>query len=678
MPAPTTFAEAQDVLAARLPGYTRRAHQMALAEAIEQAIAGRKPGLFQAGTGTGKSLALLIPAILSGIRTVVATSTKALQTQYAKSDLPFLEEHLGVPFTYAILKGRSNYPCHARAEEIKAPTARQQGVLDQMEELSTREAVLAGKIIDREDFPALAEDEWKAFSMSAAECPGAKSCPFSAKCFAERAKAKAAEADVVVTNTAYLMMDRQLQLASGGNVALLGEIGQLIVDEAHNLPEAARSALEDTMTEGTFAKMGRDMAGYLNAQGGNESVAEKIGPATDELWAEVTRRYADFTRQNGGKADPMPLTLSMIIEEMAALFIGLYQAIDEAREEIKATPAFEDHEKIVRERILRRSAALLDRLRAYTTDDPDQTIRWVEQETDEFRGQKRTRTFLRSAPVSVAGFLRAAIWDEVPAILSSATLTSGTKLVQGARVPDFDYLAETMGLRAGEALTFDAGSPFNYQRQVKLFVPAKGIPEPAGKETAAWRSYAQSATMELVTQSGGGALLLYTSRSALNEAYQNLSGQLRRAGLTVLKQGDAPTSELVRAFKEDGNAVLFGLKSFFEGVDIPTKALRLVVLDKLPFAVPTDLVYQARCKAIENQYANRWASFDRLTIPSMILVLTQAFGRLIRHRDDLGVVAILDPRLHSKRYGKTILEALPPAARTSDITDAGKFLKSIR
>lgn len=666
---PATFAEAQDVLAEKLPGYTRRQHQMDLAEQVEIAIAEARAALFQAGTGTGKSLALLIPAILSGKRTVVATFNKALQGQYATKDLPFLADNLGVDFEWAVLKGRANYPCWARAQEITSPSPRQQAVLDRMTELSTPQAILDGEIIDRESFPLMTEEEWKPFSMSASECPGASSCPFAEQCFTERAKARAAAAQVVVTNTAYLLQDLILRKATEGNVALLGDFDQLIVDEAHTLPDVATGALEDTMGQGTFNKLARDMGAYLYREEGDEEIATGIEQAAAALWAQLNARYAEFTRRNSGKADPMPLTVQTLISDLGSLFIALYQAIETTREEIKAIPAIDDRAKIARARILRRSANQMSRLEAYTTDPAEKTIRWAEVEEIKFRGSTEKRLYLRSAPVSVAPFLRAALWDAVPAILSSATLAAGN---------DFSYLAETLGLGKGEAMTYDAGSPFDFQRQALLYVPDDKAPEPTPKNATAWRAYAQTVTHHLVTKSGGGALLLFTSRSAMNESYQALARRFEAEGLLVMRQGDAPNGELIRQLKECKNGVLFALRTFFEGVDVQGSSLRLVVLDKLPFAVPTDLVHQARCAEVERRYNDKWASFTRLVIPSMILVLTQAFGRLIRHRDDQGVVAILDNRLVTKRYGNTILKALPPARRTSRIEEAVAFLEASR
>lgn len=669
-----TFADAQEVLAAALPGYTKRPHQMALAEVVEQSIQDGKCAALQAGTGTGKSLALLIPMILSGRRGVVATSTKALQSQYAKHDLPFLQEHLGVPFTWAVLKGRSNYPCHAKAEDITSPARGQREVLDRMTACSTPEAVKDGSIIDREDFPALTDDEWRAFSMSAAECPGAKSCPFADKCFAERAKNRAAEATVVVTNTAYLLQDIKLRQATDNNVALLGEIDLLAIDEAHNLVDAATGALEDTLGQGGYAKLGRDLAAFLEAQDGDVSAADQIEPAAAELWRVLGLAYDAFLARSKGKPDPMPLPQGVIIaDELGAAFINLYNAIKTAREAVKNVTVFEDHDRITRSRILRRSLGQLSRIEQYTTDSDDVTVRWLEQETSTWRGEQRTRLYLRSAPIRVAPFLRAALWSMIPTILSSATLTTASAKSGGA---DFSYMLEQLGLDGFDPLTFDAGSPFDYQKQTRTFIAPRSAPEPAGRTVTEWRAYAQATSLELVRASKGGAFLLYTSRSAMNEAHRALAPMFQRMGLLVLKQGDYPTSEMVRLFKENGNAVLFGLKSFFEGVDIAGRALRLVILDKLPFGVPTDLLLQARCDWLDRKHG-KWGGFSHQTIPAMTLTLIQAHGRLVRHLSDQGMFAILDNRLWTKRYGNQIRAALPQAPETDSINNAVKYLASL-
>jgi ATP-dependent DNA helicase DinG len=370
--------------------------------------------------------------------------------------------------------------------------------------------------------------------------------------------------------------------------------------------------------------------------------------------------------------EPLPLPLRHLIGDdgLGPLVRDLYQAIDLARDEVKLTRPDEDDERnrIARWRLMSRAENTLDRLMALATDPEDKTIRWAESQAMTYRGDKRERVVLRSAPVSVAPFLRTAMFDQFPVIMASATLAPGGS---------FSYLREVLGLAEDEVISHDAGTPFDYPRQAVLYYPEKGLPEPTGSQVEAWRGYAQAATRHLVESSGGGALLLFTSRSAMNEAWQALAAGFRERGLLVLRQGDMPSPELVRLMKEDGNAVLFALRTFFEGIDIQGRALRLVVIDKLPFGVPTDLVRIAREEAIKRRHG-KWAAWDRLTVPGMILILTQAFGRLIRHRDDLGVIAILDPRLSSKGYGKGIREALPPARPTTDIHEAARYLEGIR
>ena len=311
-------------------------------------------GMFQAGTGTGKSFALLIPAILSGTRTVVATFNKALQNQYVR-DLMFLDDNLGTDFRWAILKGRGNYPCLAKINDLTrgALTTAQRAVVDRVEaDVAAKEEVV--KIADREDFPALDDEAWKPFSMSAAECPGANSCPFGDKCLAEGAKARAGAAQIVVTNTAYLMQDLILRQQTAGSVALLGDFGQLIVDEAHTLPDVATGALADTMGEGTYRVLARDMAGYMDRNGGAPATAEKVEQAAAALWTVLRFRFDDFAEKTRNRKDPMPLTHEMLLDldDLGGFFSALHNAIYAAREEIKATrpDSFDDREKIARER----------------------------------------------------------------------------------------------------------------------------------------------------------------------------------------------------------------------------------------------------------------------------------------------------------------------------------------
>jgi ATP-dependent DNA helicase DinG len=505
--------------------------------------------------------------------------------------------------------------------------------------------------------------------MGSAECPGRKHCPFGEKCFAERAKDKAAASKIVVTNLAYLMQDLLLRQRSDGAVSLLGEYEQLLIDEAHNLPDVATSALEDSIGESALIRLSHDLAGFLNDQARDTGAAEDVAAQAGVLWAALAARYAERNRGNR-QADPVRLAARDILD-LADRVTTLLETIETARTEVLAVKGLdnEDPAYVARHRLLRRCDDWHARISAILISEDD--VRWLEENEITVRGTKEKRLFLRTAPLSAGPFLREVIWDDVPAVMLSATLATGRDRRTGQ--PDFSYLRQGCGLKPGEAIEFDAGTPFDFASQAMLYVPAKGLPEPSGTATQSWRVFAQQATEQLVRAADGNALLLYTSRANLNDAYERLAPAFRKLGLTVLKQDDAPTPELIRQLK-GGRAVLFGLKSFFEGVDIQGDAVSLVVIDKLPFAVPTDVLVKARAEALVRRHGS-WADFRMMTIPSMSLVLIQGTGRLIRHRDDRGVIAVLDPRLSSKSYGRQIIESLPPAKVTRDISDAVRFLE---
>lgn len=662
----TTFEEAQDLLAAKLPGYARRPHQMALAEKVELAIAENMGALLEAGCGTGKSLAALIPAILSGQRTIVATATKLLQNQYIH-DLEFLQANL-VDFTWAVLKGRSNYPCLAKIKDPGlTPTMAQARILTA---LSAPEIVSGEVIPDRETLPAASETEWQGLAMSAAECPGARNCPFSEKCYAERAKAKAASSKIVVTNLAYLMLDLLLRQRSGGNVAMLGDYEKLIVDEAHELGDKATDALSDSFGVGTFVKLSHDAAGFLQSQRRSMDAAEDIEHAARRLWLTIDQLFAE---RNQGNKESVPVRLSAAdVIGLGAGLVDLVEALNTCRRQITEIKGIErgDRDFIARQRLMNRLADRAGSLSEILTAEG--LVHWLEEVVNTRRGVTEKRVMLRTAPLSPASWLRSVIWERVPALMMSATLSTGRDFHGQA---DFSFLRRFVGLHEHEAIEFDAGSPFDFSKQALLYVPPKGIPEPKGATMSAWRTYAQSVTRRLVLAARGNALLLFTSRSAMDESYRVLADDFRGAGLTVLKQDDAPTPELVASLKK-GGAVLFGLKSFFAGVDVQGQALSLVVLDKLPFAVPTDILFAARGEAIV-ALRGPWADFRELAIPTMTLPLIQGVGRLVRTVEDKGVMAILDPRLSTKGYGKTIQNSLPPARRTTEISEAVAFLETI-
>lgn len=635
-----TFAEAETVLASALPGYESRPQQQALAAAVEGVLANGGQGLFEAGCGTGKSLGAMIPAILSGKRTIVATATIALMEQYANKDVPFLQENLGVPFNWALLKGRSNYFCVAKAiaaDRSKLPF-----------DLTAMEAELAANPEhsgDREHFTTpVTKDQFSYVASTAAECPGKSECPFAVECYSERAKAIAADADVVITNTAMLMTDLKVRKATDGYGSLLGTYEALIIDEAHELEDIATSALAEEIRPNGIEKLVTEVSNFAaNQERGFSSIGQDVLDATDAAWKSLP------TDQK--------LTLGWFSRN-GEPFTVLFEALREFASEVSAITVTDKKSEARRSILTRRAYNLVTKISDAILSDDEVLVRWVEEETTKGRNAKVVKV-LNTAPVHVGAFLQETVWETTSAALISATLSVGGS---------FDYLTDRLGLEAPQ--TLNVGTPFDYSTQAMLFVPQKEMPSP--KDRSAWLTYSANTTLDLIRKSGGGALLLFTSRQSMNNAYEMLSDTLRGMGFTPIRQGgeDGTNKEIARKFQEDEHSVLFAVKSFFTGVDFAGDTCRLVVIDKLPFPVPTEPVYAARCEQIER---NGGSDFSQLTIPAMTLTLVQGYGRLIRTKSDRGVVAILDSRLTGTGYGRKIVGSLPDSPVTTSLDKVQSF-----
>jgi ATP-dependent DNA helicase DinG len=641
----TTFAQAERVLAARLPGYESRPQQQALATFVEKSLATGTHGLAEAGCGTGKSLGALIPAILSGKRTVVATATIALQEQYANKDLPFLQEKLGVPFTWALLKGRSNYFCEAKAASPSTKV--------NMAQLAAMRAELDANpehTGDREHFnTAITKQEFSELASSGLECPGKGECPFSANCFAEKAKAKASVAKVVITNTAMLMTDLKVREVTEDRASMLGEYEALIIDEAHELEEVATSQLEETFRPASVAKLVKEVENFVAMQSGSAKSASRVLSAMDDVTGSLP------TPKDGQK---VRLGLSFFLEHQDA-YVDMVEALREMLADVMAVTIIRDDKKAnARRGIL--TSRITNQIRRYQTlltAEESELVRWVEVE-QQTRG---TVKVMHSAPIDVAPFLTEWLWSRTTSVLMSATMSVGG---------DFSFIQDRLGL--GGAPAMNVGSPFDFNKQSLLFVPDPKVPSP--KNMGAWMTYSNATIMELIDAAKGGALLLFTSRSAMNSAYQDLSQRLGEKGFTALCQGlNGTNKELAQTFKSDTHSVLFALKSFFTGVDIPGDACRLVVINKLPFPVPSEPVFQARADEVKKSGRS---DFKELSIPMMTLPLVQGFGRLIRTKTDRGVVAILDSRMTSTGYGRQILNSLPDCAATTNLDDVRDFFSA--
>ncbi len=634
----STFAEAESRLAESLPGYESRSQQQLLARTIETSIAEEKHLLAEAGTGTGKSLGYLIPAILSGKRVIVSTATKALQDQIFGKDVPFLAEHLGVEFSYALLKGRSNYLCLNKALTVEAKDCPS---LSQIMQAAKRPGFDGTK--DGLGFEVNVSD-WMQVAADSDECSALDCKKVNPElCFAEQAREVARKAQVVVVNHALFLTDLVLAEATGGNASMLGAYDVVVFDEAHEIEEYAGNALGSQFKQAGLINVVSECRNYARryaaaAQEPIESISTSVLSSITQVWSileEGRIRQANLLAH---------------ADEYVALANGLAEL-----HQIVAEPSFLDDEfdttaKKRQQRIEGKVGSVAVRFARLITDKFDQVVRWVEIEKTR-RGEDIK--VIRSAPINVGTLLRPMLFEtDVTAILASATLSVNGK---------FDYVAGRLGIDKFNSI--DVGTPFDYPNQALLYVP-KNLPAPT---EGSWASLSLHTMEELVRASDGRALLLFTSTRQMKMAYDTLA---KRLPYKCFKQGDAPNGVLIEQFKADTHSVLFAVKSFFTGVDVQGEALSLVIMDKLPFPVPTEPLTEARCEAIKKRGGS---DFSEYTVPVMSLVLKQGFGRLIRHRNDRGVVAILDSRLLTKGYGKQIMSSLPDAHQATVQDEVKEF-----
>lgn len=653
---PRTFAEAEVRIAAGMAGigktYESRPQQQALAAFVEGTLSSRQHGLAEAGCGTGKSLGGMIPAILSGKRVVVSTATKALQDQYATQDVPFLQAHLGVDFTFALLKGRSNYVCLNKAATVDPGEIA--GLADILAHLWANEEN-PGFIGERSDLPfEVSNRDWMKLAADTEDCQ-AFECKDTGTCFAQRARARAKLAQVVVVNHALYLTDLVVREMSGGVASLLDQHDVVLFDEAHEVESYASNALGSQFKISGVIHLTNEVRNFGRRHvpakaDALEAAGNAVAAAVNVLWDGLGKAFS------AANTDRMPVTAALILDELPEEFVGLATALQGLHETVLAgdmlhtvATASQSDVRKRQQRLVRRTSSTLGRFVNAMTASFDDLVRWVE------RDPKGNLTFA-TAPVTVAPYLSEALFDrgDVTAILMSATLSVNNS---------FDYIAGRLGVSNFGSI--DVGTPFDFAAQSLLYVPAN-LPDP-GKERNAWSSRIVQEVASLVKASDGRALLLFTSRREMDNVHDMLAPRLP---YTVLKQGDMPNQVLADTFMADPSSVLFATKSFFTGVDFHGDACSLVVIDKLPFPVPSDPIVKARQDAIERAGGN---AFKEFTIPEMTLPLKQGFGRLIRSKKDRGVVAILDPRLVTKGYGKTILNSLPPAGRVGTLAEVEAF-----
>ena len=607
-------------LARALAGFEDRPVQRRMAEAVAAALEDERPLLVEAGTGTGKTLAYLVPAVLSGKRVVVSTGTRALQEQLIAQDLPLCEAAIGRPVRAAVLKGVSNYLCRRKASALELQLA-----LDADLE-AIRDWMLWTETGDRAELGAVAtESPWWELVTTTAESRLGPKCPHHEQCFVTRARRAAEKAEIVIVNHHLFFADLSLRGSSPGG-RVLPDYDAVVFDEAH--------LLEDVMTEHfgfgvstvRLALFGKDLAAAGLETGAVErSAGSFFGAVRGALGALLFDGRVALP--DGLFADP----------DLKAAWFELDGALEGAEIAAKAAAARDEEEKREEwEALSRRAAAVRAALSDLAEPDRESTkraVRWGEA-----RG---SGLFLRAAPIDVSDILRDRVIGAVPAaVFTSATLTSGRR---------FTYVRERLGLTPDACDELHLDSPFDYGRQAMLYVP-RDLPPPADP---GFTATACARVADLCSLSGGRAFFLVTSHRALREAAALLPALLP---FPLLVQGQAPPPVLLERFKS-GPSVLLATGTFWAGVDVPGPALSLVVMDKLPFASPGDPLTAARAEALEG--AGRDA-FAELSVPHAALAFRQGFGRLIRRRDDRGIVAVLDGRIVQKRYGQAFLTSLPP------------------
>lgn len=616
-------------LARGVSGYEHRPGQIRMARAVQDALEHDGMLLVEAGTGTGKTWAYLIPAALSGRRVLVSTGTRALQDQIMEKDLPALERHLGIEIDAACVKGLGNYLCLRRFGELQRSSDAMQPRFARTLPL-LRSWAQTTKTGDRADLAAIAEEDpiWARVVSGSDTRIGAR-CEHYDDCFVTRVRRRAEGAQLIVVNHHLFFAD--LALRDTGFASVLPDYDAVVFDEAHQLEDTATLFFGSRFSTAMIERLVRDARVALRGETGGKRHETRL---LDAVLQRASNFFAALpSNPNGGRA-PLP---SEAVPE-ADLF-----ALDNALAELSAACR---NWKPIAENVLqiaRRADQLRDALGSL--EAPGQ-VSWS-------LGGARSPS-VGSSPIDVGPLLRERLHERVPCIVfTSATLTTGG---------DFKFIKRRLGIDA-EVSEEVVESPFRYEEQAALYAPTH-LPDPRASDFV---DAAAREILELIRMAKGGAFVLCTSLRMMRILAKRVGDELEYEWFV---QGDAPKQTLLDRFRDQGNAVLFATASFWEGVDVPGSALRLVVIDKLPFEVPSDPVVAARCERLEEAGES---SFMRYLVPAAALSLKQGFGRLIRTTQDRGVVAILDSRIRRKGYGKVFMRSLPPA-RVCDTLDEVRAL----
>ncbi len=632
MQSPSDILATDGPLARLLPGYAARPQQQEMATAVADALAGKQTLVAEAGTGTGKTFAYLVPALMSGQKVIISTGTKNLQDQLFHKDLPLVRKALGLPVDVALLKGRANYLCPHRME-LALSEGRFLSRSHIADLQSVREWASRTRSGDIAELSELAEDSpvWSQVTSTADNCLGAE-CDYIEECYLAVARRRAQEADVLVVNHHLLFADMALKDEGFGE--LLPGANAFILDEAHQLPDTASNFFGTTVSANQLLELARDsIAEDLREAGESRQLqvlAEKLEKTVRDMrlvFGQEQRRGP--WRELGGEG------------EMPAAIVNVSEALDNLLESLQ--PLAVRGKGL--EGCLERAELLAERFALLTGPTPTGFIHWFETHPRSFT--------LNLTPMDVAKLFQAQVkarpcgW-----VFTSATLAVGER---------FEHFTSQLGIQ--DAITHRWDSPFDYPRQAVLYVP-EGMPEP---NSPGYTEAVVEQALPVLAASGGRAFMLFTSHRALKQAAELIS---ERIPYPILVQGDAPRTRLLEQFREQGNAVLLGTGSFWEGVDVRGEALSCVIIDKLPFASPGDPVLQARIDAMRETGGNPFMEYQ---LPQAVITLKQGVGRLIRDVKDRGVLVLCDPRLGSKSYGRVFIDSLPPMTKTRKLEVVQRF-----